>query len=85
MWKTLNRVNLTGKKNEETESCTPFVKSLLGASAPPGAESDFRPTMSGRKTFELWEEMQVTTHNRHACTHRHIRLKAILKCCHGSQ
>ena len=48
MWKTLNRVNLTGEKNEETESCTPFVKSLLGASAPPGAESDFRPTMSGR-------------------------------------
>ena len=35
--------------NGETESCAPFVKSLLGASVPPRAESDFWPTMPSRE------------------------------------
>ena len=33
----------------ETESRTPFVKNLLRASVPPGAESDFWPTMPSRE------------------------------------
>ena len=41
-------INLTGK-NGETESRTPFIKSLLGASVSPGAESDFWPTMPSRE------------------------------------
>ena len=35
--------------NGETESCAPFVKSLLGASVPPRAEPDFWPTMPSRE------------------------------------
>ena len=36
-------------KNGETESGTPFLKNLLGASVPPGAESHFWPTMPSRE------------------------------------
>ena len=39
-----SKENKKRKESEREESPTPFIKSLLGASVPPGGESDFRPT-----------------------------------------
>ena len=36
-------------KHGETERRTPFVKSLLGVSVPPGTESDVWPTLPSRE------------------------------------
>ena len=38
-----------GEEEEDGESPIPFIKSLLSASVPPGAESDFWPTMLSRE------------------------------------
>ena len=39
----------TKKKEQKRESPTPFIKSLLGASVPPRAKSNFWPTMPSRE------------------------------------
>ena len=37
------------RKEIEEESRSPFIRGLLDASVPPGAESDFWPTMPSRE------------------------------------
>ena len=37
------------RKKIEEESRSPFIRGLLDASVPPGAESDFWPTMPSRE------------------------------------
>ena len=62
MWRTLNRVNLTVKKKRkkgESESRTPFVKNLLGASVRPGSESDVWPTMPSSEQRGLSKNMML--------------------------
>ena len=43
----MNRLNPREQKGGGGESPTPFIKSLLGAAIPPGAESDFWPAVLG--------------------------------------